>query len=260
MIVRFLIFDQSFLKEYDYFTPIIYLFLIYFQYFNITHEIGEINYNNEIVIIRLKYIGIDNDIIKFIYLSVLILFGHRTLFVFGNGGWLLSFFITTISFLYLIHCTTTYVWKEYSNYSKFKSEDFQPLLTFSTIALLLIFISWKGLFCYGIGIKEIGHYFEKDNHYEEKTIEIYRSSNYEPINVTAAFYVSDVPSENNFSSSVFLRITPFKKPRYIKLIGVKFENGKLLEFKNCLFPYKNEYQTFCTDVENNEWIIEFPKN
>lgn len=261
-IIRNFFIDQEFKKSEDFYTPIVYFFLIiwvcYSLYYRVSVDI------NEKTILKRRFEEPKDFIGKCIKLCVLILFGYRTFFIFGRSGVLLTLFIITFTGLFFIYLIAKHTWKERSNH-KDLVETLGQFAIISGIVGYIFFILWKNSFCYEFGVKEIGNYFEKDTYEAKYIVKISSHHGGRTYKLPADILISNDFSEyESYDTETGIgaysyETTESSEIRYAKIKKVYLKNGESLYFKDCLVSIYNDYDCTCSDQYGIEWQIEIIK-
>lgn len=262
-IVSFFNIDYRIRKIHDYYTPIIFTILILWCYYRIFHIVVLDQTTNE-KIIRKRIFDNPVDIYpNAIFLSLLIIVGHRTFFIFGKIGVLTSMTLVSFSGLFCILMIAKNTWIQILGPNYIKETILNFLINVGIIGYIY-FIPWKNIYCYQFGVEEIGNYFEKDKYKAKYIVELY--SNYEStydsmlFRLPANILVSDDYTEYNVHEPT--RWVDYSdesietsETRYVMVNEVNLNNGSSLIFEKCLVSLNYSINCTCYDQHGREWGI-----
>ena len=262
-IVSYFNIDYSIRKIHDYYTPIIYTILILWIYYSIFH-IVVLDETTDAKVIRKRIFDNPNDIyLNLILLSLLLIVGHRTFFIFGKIGVLISLTLVSFSGLFCILMIAKNTWIQTSRPNYIVDSIIQFIFRAGIIGYIY-FIPWKNIYCHQFGVEEIGNYFEKDKYQAKYIVELY--SNYDStydsmlFKLPANILISDDYSEYNVHEPT--RWVDYSdesietsETRYVMVNEVNLNNGSSLIFEKCLVPLNYSNNCTCYDQDGREWGI-----
>jgi hypothetical protein len=265
IISRYLV-EDNIRKAQDYYTPVVYLFLILWVYSSLPSKIRKEQYekrnldkNDPYKDIKIISSVIFKELIK---ISILIFISYKSFYIFQTIGVLVILTIITITGLSsILIWTSQSFFDDNKKNEKESSEKIIPALIFAGIIGYIFFIPWKNTYNYQFGAKEIGNYFEKHTYKARYVVEISRAESNVVEKLPADLLISDDFSEfESYDSETGVgaysyETTKTSKIRYAKIIKVYLKNGTSLDFDNCLISINNSKGYACDDSHGNEWLI-----
>lgn len=266
--VRRFFLTASFRSDSDYFTSIFYFLTIAWVYYTVCYRLILDEDTNEKIILKRRLDDIAAYKIALIQLSILFIFGTRSFLIYRRTGIIVILSIITVTtllaILYLFYDSRKQFGEIIKN--KFKGNfiepiinAFAPIVIYGAIIVYVLLWPWKIAFNHQYGVKEIGHYFEKDSYEAKYLVKISRVDGGNTYTLPSDIFVSkDFSEYDSYETTrgVGAYSTDEEESveiRYVKIKKVFFKNGGFLYF-DCLVPVENSQ--VCEDQDGEEWEIE----